>query len=83
MLIPEEIIDQLAGEVLKEIEDEAKAAGRAITFDDIEGSVFRIRQKIGQQVLQKTSDALDTGKLKKKAKKKTDISSTKVVKKRK
>ena len=65
MEIPEEMIDQLAAEVLKELEDEAKASGRKINFDDIEGSIFRIRQKIGQQVLQKTSDPLDTGKIKK------------------
>jgi hypothetical protein len=36
MEISEEIIDQVAGEVLKEIEEEAKAAGRKITFDDLE-----------------------------------------------
>ena len=55
--------DQMADEVLKELEDKAKAAGRDITIDDLEGSVLRIRQKLGQELLQKTSGALDSGKL--------------------
>lgn len=66
MKIPEEMIDQLAGEVLKELEEETKAAGRKVSFDDLEGSVLRIRQKIGQQLLQKSSDTLDTKTLEKK-----------------
>jgi len=77
MKIPEEMIDQLAGEVLKELEQEAKAAGKKITFDDLEGSVLRIRQKIGQQLLQKTSSNLDTGKLEKKTARNAMISSLK------
>jgi len=84
MQIPDELIDQLAGEILKELEEEAKAANRKITFDDLEGSTFRIRQKIGQQLLQKTADTLDSGKLEKKtAQNAGNRSSTKATKKRK
>lgn len=82
MEIPEEMLDQLASEIFKEMEEEAKAAGRSLTFDDLEGSVFRIRQKIGQQLLQKTADNFGTGKLKKKITKKIPgTSSTKGAKK--
>ena len=84
MEISEKIIDQLAGEVLKEIEEEAKAAGRKITFDDLEKSTLRIRQKLGEHIIQKAADTLNTGKLEKKTVRNADaISRTKGAKKRK
>lgn len=66
MEIPEKIIDEIADEVMAELEETAKREGRKVSFDDIEGSLLLYRKKIGERMLQRSLDNLGTGKLEKK-----------------
>ncbi len=69
MKIPEKVIDEIADEIMAELEETAKLEGRDLTFDDIEGSLLLYRKKIGERMLQRSLDNLGTGKLEKKTSK--------------
>ena len=66
MEIPEKLIDEIADEIMAELEEAAEREGRKVTFDDIEGSLLLYRKKIGERMLQRSLDNLGTGKLEKK-----------------
>jgi hypothetical protein len=61
MEIPKEIIEQLADEVLKELQENASKAGKDITFDDMEEAMLLYRQKIGNCMMQAATDKMVTG----------------------
>lgn len=63
MEIPEELIDQIVDEIIKELEEAAQREGRQMTFDDIEGSIFQYRQKLGEKLMQRSLDSQGTGKM--------------------
>lgn len=69
MEIPEKLIDEIADEIMAELEEAAAREGRHVSFDDIEGSILLYRQKIGERMLQRSMDKLGTGKLEKKTSK--------------
>lgn len=69
MEIPEKLIDEIADEIMAELEEAAAREGRDVSFDDIEGSILLYRQKIGERMLQRSLDSLGTGKLEKKTSK--------------
>lgn len=58
MVIPKEIIEQLADEVFKELEENARKSGKDITFDDMEEAMLLCRQKIGNHMMQAATDRM-------------------------
>jgi len=61
MEIPKEIIEQLADEVFKEVEENARKAGKDITFDDMETAMLLCRQRIGNCMMQAAADKMILG----------------------
>lgn len=61
MEIPKEIIDKLADEVFKELEETASKEGRNLTFDDMEKAILMYRQRIGERLMQATTDRQVSG----------------------
>lgn len=61
MKILEELIDQIADEIMKELDEAAQQEGRQLTFDDIEGSILLYRQKIGERLMQRSLDSQGSG----------------------
>lgn len=61
MEIPNEIIEQLTKEVIKELEENAGKAGREITFEDMETAMLSCRQKIGNYMMQAAADTIASG----------------------
>jgi|PlaIllAssembly_1097288.scaffolds.fasta_scaffold2089299_1 hypothetical protein len=53
MKIPEEIIERIANDLMKELEEVKLKAGKHITFDDIELKMLEARQRIGEILMQK------------------------------
>lgn len=66
MDLPEKVIDEIADEIMAELEEAAEREGRKVTFDDIEKSLLLYRKKIGERMLQRSLDSVGTGKLEKK-----------------
>lgn len=58
MDIPKEMIEQLADEVFKELEENARKAGKDITFDDMETAMLMCRQRIGNCMMQAAADKM-------------------------
>lgn len=52
MEIPEEVIDQLAKEIMAELEENAKKTGKALSFDDIEKSMIVHRNKLEKRIME-------------------------------
>jgi hypothetical protein len=52
MNIPEELVNRMAEEIYKELEEEAKQTGNKITFDDMEKAVLLFRQRMGEMTMQ-------------------------------
>lgn len=52
MNIPVEIINRMADEIYRELEEEAKQSGKKITFDDMEKAVLSFRQRMGEMTMQ-------------------------------
>ena len=61
MEIPKEIIDQLADEVFKELEEAASKSGKNLTFDDMEKAMLMYRQRIGEKMMQAAADKQVSG----------------------
>ncbi len=84
MGIPEEIIDMIVKEVMKELEEASKKSGKPITFDDIEGKMLEVRHRIGEMMMQKAVENQAEMKTPKKTARAAKANSkTKVSKKRK
>ena len=54
MDIPEEIIERIANDLMKELEETSRKSGKQITFDDIEGKMLEARHRIGEIMMQKS-----------------------------
>jgi len=61
MKIAKEIIEQLADEVFKELEENARKAGREMTFADMEEAMLLYRQRIGNCMMQAATDKVVLG----------------------
>ncbi len=61
MEIPKEIIEQLADEVFRELEENARKAGKDITFADMETAMLLCRQRIGNCMMQAATDKVVSG----------------------
>ncbi|HSV97933.1 MAG TPA: hypothetical protein VLM75_13510 [Spirochaetota bacterium] len=61
MEIPKEIIEKLADEVIKELEENARKAGKDITFEDMEEAMLLCRQRIGNCMMQAATDKVVSG----------------------
>ncbi len=61
MEIPKEIIEQLADEVFKELQENARKSGKDITFDDMETAMLLCRQRIGNCMMQAAADKVISG----------------------
>jgi len=61
MEIPKEFVEQLADEVFKELEENARKAGKDITFDDMETAMLLCRQRIGNYMMQAAADKIVSG----------------------
>ena len=61
--IQPEIINQLAKEIMNELEENAKITGEKMTFDYIEEGVLRLRKKLGEEIMQRAIDMLGKGKM--------------------
>lgn len=52
MNIPVEIINRMADEIYKELEEKVQQSGKKITFDDMEKAVLSFRQRMGEMTMQ-------------------------------
>jgi hypothetical protein len=66
MNIPKEIVNRMADEIYKELEEEAKQSGRKITFDDMEKAVLLYRQRMGEMTMQQVIKKRESEKQEKK-----------------
>jgi hypothetical protein len=66
MEISEEIIEKIANEAMRELEEARTKAGEHITFDDIEMKMLEVRHKIGEIMMQKSVEAQASIKMHKK-----------------
>jgi hypothetical protein len=66
MNIPKEIVNRMADEIYKELEEEAKQSGKKITFDDMEKAVLFFRQRMGEMTMQQVINKRESEKQEKK-----------------
>lgn len=66
MDIPKEIVNRMAEEIYKELEEEAKQTGKKITFDDMEKAVLLFRRRMGEMTMEQVIKKRETEKQEKK-----------------